>query len=188
MNSLHVFVLLVLTLGTVYGASHICDVVQMQTDYTEDRAKNFMTLTLAGWTLNKTMSGLNIYTTEQLYDRILSWQSMKNANDTPVVVFQKTKEVQMESCCAGWSGALCDQASCDPPCINGNCTSPNTCVCNNGFNGYSCDEDETENIMGDQYCYKYKTCSGEKLEGFLGVETSQDHVLQQRRRQLWSLG
>jgi len=33
-------------------------------------------------------------------------------------------------------------ALCDPVCMFGECTSPNVCECNTGFNGYSCDESE----------------------------------------------
>lgn len=39
-------------------------------------------------------------------------------------------------CDTGWGGALCDAFACDPACgVNASCTGPNTCTCDEGFEG-----------------------------------------------------
>ena len=34
-------------------------------------------------------------------------------------------------------------AICSPPCVNGECTAPDTCVCTEGWDGSTCDQGET---------------------------------------------
>jgi len=66
--------------------SHYCTVKKFETSYRTAKCGQFMTLTIEGWTLNKTLSGLNKYTDEQTHDRLIAW--MERPSSSPDCVFQ----------------------------------------------------------------------------------------------------
>ena len=43
-------------------------------------------------------------------------------------------------CDDGWEGAICDQAICDPACVNGTCTEPDVCTCDDYWMGATCED------------------------------------------------
>eukprot|EP00111_Clytia_hemisphaerica_P007355 TCONS_00021392-protein len=70
-------------------------------------------------------------------------------------------------CCPGWARIRtaidCQQAICNPRCINGDCVKPNVCKCKSGFTGTYCEKEINEclsspceqictNIRGDYAC------------------------------------
>lgn len=46
--------------------------------------------------------------------------------------------MQQDACCEGWTGTSCDVPICTLACVNGQCTAPDTCLCNTGYAGEAC--------------------------------------------------
>ena len=52
----------------------------------------------------------------------------------------KLRLLLFHSCNQGWTGSLCSTCRTRVGCVNGTCTVPGTCDCNDGWGGTNCDK------------------------------------------------
>ncbi|CAF3426792.1 unnamed protein product [Rotaria socialis] len=68
-------------------------------------------------------------------DQVLNYIEQRSASGSPCLYQRK---VSKDICCNGWAGTSCNEPICTVACVNGQCTAPDTCSCNDGYAGEGC--------------------------------------------------
>ncbi|KAK7109157.1 hypothetical protein V1264_013248 [Littorina saxatilis] len=166
-----VFLTLAIWLSFVFSAVSVsaswCDFTDLeQENKTTPCGEAQLDLYAGGWTLDIPGTALlNGWSTNRkdVVDNVL--EGLGNC------AMYKKEAVSKRDCCKGWTGDNCDEAKCDPPCVNGFCAGPNMCNCRSDFGGPTCDEDIRLLSVGRKYCFDGHLCQGEKLLGNVTSET-----------------
>ncbi|XP_070204533.1 mucin-2-like isoform X2 [Littorina saxatilis] len=151
-----IFVLWILAATpSVSARSHKCKYTKLSTSTSTDKCSNFLKRFQDGWDLNR---------------ESVDSETVDFATDNCDYI--KKTQTDVEDCCNGWTNSpACDKPNCEG-CVNGEClevpgpgvpaSTPPFCRCLNNYGGKKCDEDLRAVNTANQYCFKDKSCEGEK--------------------------
>ncbi|CAD5114007.1 DgyrCDS3170 [Dimorphilus gyrociliatus] len=149
---------LIILFNIVKGEKHFCPDFKTTKKTETAPCSDFFDRVLKRWILDQNGSNLGNLTAKEAQSKINEWSN--SPDKTRMCQYNREYREPIEKCCQGWKGDDCSMPLCNPPCLNGICTAPKTCQCEQGYSGIACDQQKdliTENM---KYCFSTLDCSG----------------------------